>query len=77
MIAFESMMNVLRLGLQRVGYLHAIEAARADGQVTTTLAFHRDLLSVEEELGRSIAICKRTAGEENAAKVMKVLRIAQ
>lgn len=77
MIAFESMLNVLKLGLQRIGCIRAIESARSDGQVTTTLAFHRELLSVEEELGRSVAICKRTAGEENAAKVMTALGIGQ
>lgn len=76
MLAFQAMTNVLRLGLLRRGYIQAIAGAMQDGLVTTTMSFHRELMNCEDELPRAIAICRRTAGKENAKKMIDALSAA-
>jgi hypothetical protein len=75
-IAFEQMMNVLKIGIKRYSCMKAIGLARNDGLVTTTLAFHRGLIDVESELKTAIKICDRTAGKDNTQKVMQCLGIS-
>ena len=76
MLAFKAMTEVMRIGLMRKDAVNAIACAMNDGLVTTTLAFHRELVAVESELSHAIMICRRTAGDENTQKVMSALEAA-
>jgi hypothetical protein len=72
-VAFNAMVDLMKIGMAKKSCVGGIYQAMNDGLVTTTLAFHRDLVSVEEEFSRLLAICRRTAGDENTKKVMVAL----
>jgi len=72
-VAFKAMVDLMKIGMVKNSCVESICQAMNDGLVTTTLAFHRDLVSVEEEFARLLSICRRTAGDENTKKVMVAL----
>lgn len=72
-VAFKAMVDLMKIGMAKKSCVGGIYQAMQEGLVTTTLAFHRDLVSVEEEFARLLAICRRTAGDENTKKVMVAL----